>query len=242
MLKNLRQKLKDPFVKEVLLAIVLFCLPFLLWVHVLFSDEEFTVLKVLNWEYNHGYEVDRTFVWILLSHVIPISYLVTYFWFGKSRIRFPILGLILVLMYSLVQELLRGFVEMPRENNSNIALFLIIGIVFFFSRLIVKKKNTHHDILSLPFSLREILQSSILVLLVFLFFIQKIESFYEMKSIELGIIRFHSYGFYSIAILFWVLSVKLMVCIPSIMWILEERKWWKYALLNPICFFRKLRR
>ena len=69
---------RKKYVKDVIIAIVVVLLPFLIYTHLLF-DPDAKFIDLLGYTFEHGYDGNSTFMWYLLVKVIPILLLVIWF-------------------------------------------------------------------------------------------------------------------------------------------------------------------
>lgn len=98
------RKWKVQFKRELVVAILILTLPFLIYVHLLFSDNS-QDFGFLFWKWGHGYKNNQLFVWNFLSDLIPLCLLIIAFISSISYIRFYIIPFIITFFYFLLSDL-----------------------------------------------------------------------------------------------------------------------------------------
>jgi len=82
---------KRKYIKDIVLAIAITVLPFLLSIHLMYSEEK-DVLHFRDFSYHHGYANNSTFIWTVLISLIPILLFVLWFLTSRYWWRYFILG------------------------------------------------------------------------------------------------------------------------------------------------------
>ena len=234
MLNSLRAKLNNPFVREVLLAVVLFCLPFLLWVHVLFKDDSYSVIAFLGIVYNHEYPADQAFVWVVLSHLLAITYLLLFYYHDRGYCKHFVPFLLFLLIRFLISDLISGFNYLSENETFLFSIIFTSGLFLFLWHvdfLIFPKKSLIKQYLS---NKKEILYSFLLLGNVILFFLLLFVPSINETPINFGLFKIYAFGFPTVFLFLWFISLKLVILTPLSIWFLKEKKWWKYALISPI--------
>lgn len=233
MLNNLRAKLNNPFVKEVLLAVVLFCLPFLLWAHVWFAEGGPTIINFfgINLHFDFGPQV---FYWILISHIIPLLYLLLFSCSNKHRVRYLGVVLFFIVVQSLLEFVIDGYGNFSKEVSVWTSLVISFGIVFIMVQTRYFSVTKLSAILFRPLSAKEVL-----FILLFLCFIpvwfSRIWVHSDLESsLTLGWLEIGTFGFVTVGTFFWTFSFKAILLVAVVLWFFSTTSWWKYALLSPI--------
>jgi len=125
---------------DTLISVIIFCLPLLIYSHLL-VDEHSSVVSMLGNNYAVVYEDVRTFVWYLWSKLIPLSLMAIWFYTSPFWWRYFILFPLVLFIYSLTRHV---FVY-ANLNYSNLEIFIIsiltccllifLGDAFLFKKL-----------------------------------------------------------------------------------------------------------
>ena len=233
MLNNLRTKLNNPFVKEALLALVLFCLPFLLWTHIWFAEGAPTIINFFgfNLHFDFGPQV---FYWIIISHSIPLVYLLLFSCSNKHRVRYLGMLLFFIGIQSLLEFAMDGFDFFSKEISVWTSILISCSLVFIILQTKYFAFSKQRSTLFRPLSAREFL-----FLLTFLCFIPIWFSRFWVHSdlespLTLGWFEIGTFGFVTVGTFFWTLSFKAILLFAVVLWFFSTRSWWRYALLSPI--------
>lgn len=115
---------------DVLIALLVFALPFLAYIHLLFSDNN-SGFAFFNREYMHVFASNRTFIWYFFRNLIPLILLSV--WFLSTSKLYKFLLLPMIIMY--IKSLFNYFYEGPTNLSGfipseglGIIIWEIIGI------------------------------------------------------------------------------------------------------------------
>ena len=233
MLNILRAKLNNPFVKEVLLAVVLFCLPFLLWVHVWFSDDIATELSIFGLNLDHGMPTDAGYFWYAFIVLVPIIYGLLFYLFGKDNIKILMILFLIVLVRDFISNVFLVY-EPHIFFNYWIVSSILTVILFYY--LFSSDKISRPNLTSITWRKLNLKQKWFLFLciLTLIFWFGEFWLPANKKTLDFSLFKVGTFGFSSATHFLWILSRKSILLIIPTIWFLTEVKWWKYALLSPI--------
>lgn len=117
------------------MSIAVLGLPFLIYLHLLFSVDN-KVVSLFNLQIYHSYPSNQVFAWAVLKSLIPLALMLALFFSTRQSWKFFILPLISIFTYSVFGDL---FYSHLLEVNSPILTSLVI--VFIFNLLIVGIDN-----------------------------------------------------------------------------------------------------
>ncbi len=117
---------KRKYIREIFIGFWVLLIPFFLYFHKAFGDSEFIV--VFGNIYYHGLLTVETFAWFVLTKVVAILLLITWFFTTNYRWRYFIYVTLLVYSYTLI--MIFEFIPVLRENIVLNALMIsIIALV-----------------------------------------------------------------------------------------------------------------
>ncbi|GEM_PF-2819406 len=136
------------YIKEGIVAFLIVTLPFTIFLHLFYSDTD-DYIMVFSYSYYHHYASAEIFMWIILSLLIPLFFLIIWFLECTYRWKWFILSpLIIRLSY-----LLKNQLYYPEIIENNLTLFaLCVIIIFVFFLLLIKKYSYQRDLEKHPFS------------------------------------------------------------------------------------------
>jgi|GEM_PF-6666140 len=232
MTNKLLEKLKNPFFKELLLATILFCLPFLLWVHVLFNEDTATQFKVFGLVITHSWPNDALYIWYAILVLLLLLYSALYYFLGRDNIKVLMIVFMMVFTRDFISYVFLLY-EGPKVSYWLISSFLTIVV---FTLLFKLNKLPKPSFTSL-FKAKLALSQKCWIFLLGTCFIFWFGDFWLPKgreSLDFIFIRIGTFGFASVDDFLWLFSTKLLFLLIVLIWFFTERKWWKYALLSPI--------
>ncbi len=133
---------KRKHIWDFLRAIYIIVLPFGLYLHLLFDTEGTTIINIIGFSYEHGYNDLGALVWHFLSMLIPI--LLMLIWYFNYNYPFRYFILLPVLLFEF--HLFRYVIKYPWFSEHNILLFSIFILIFILMILllidgVILKKN-----------------------------------------------------------------------------------------------------
>lgn len=161
MKSNWQKKYKS----DVLIAITIAFLPFLAYMHLLFSNE----LKEISFfgiEISHGFESNSTFIWYLFKNIIPSTLLVIWLSTVAMRWKYLLLPLLTLYIYNTLDFLFDSFrlnnLRLINDENSILLIkimiiALTISVIFFCDTYYFKRYRRR----LLEISIKSILSSNI---------------------------------------------------------------------------------
>ena len=108
----LKSNWKRKYKSDVLIAIAIAFLPFLGFVHLLFSTDIET-FSIFGIEYSHIFHSNRGFVWDLFRSIIALSLLLIWFYTISMSYRYLILPLFILYVYDILQTLFLPYGSYP---------------------------------------------------------------------------------------------------------------------------------
>ena len=133
---------------ELLIAMSIALIPFLIYTHLLFDKTDNGLIEFFGLTYVHGYPNATTFIWFVLSTLIPFVLLVVWFLVNSYWWRYFVIIPGATYLYRFFNECLYypDFIEASRELYSLLftLLFTIVLLVFdkyLFSHFRIKKIN-----------------------------------------------------------------------------------------------------
>jgi len=141
---ELKSKWQRKYKLDVLIAIIIALLPFLGYIHLLFS-EEIKTFSLFGFEYSHIFSSNRSFVWSLLKNILPFTLLVIWFLTISLKCKYLIIPLFILYLNNLLNNLFAPFgkyIFYPFHYESyplTINILIIILIIGFIILL-----DTHY--------------------------------------------------------------------------------------------------
>lgn len=114
------------YIWDIGVILVLLVLPFVLYLHTFFSDGAKSV-TVYGIPYEHGYENNSVFVWVVLMHIMPMLLLVIWYFNTRYWWRHFILFPLFVVTYSLVKDVFKY----PDFIQEHIIVFAVLATTVF---------------------------------------------------------------------------------------------------------------
>ncbi len=225
-------KFKDNYLKELLLATILFCLPLLISIHALFSEDSVTNFTLFGLKFENAHGSDMGLVWCLLLIAIPLIFTILFFSNTSSALKPFLLLLIWWLTYEFLCEFINQIenIQSQRRLTSGIlATILVFNLSNFrLSFCLYKEKNPF-----IKFRRREGFFLFAVIMTFLLFLLYRFVGT-TIQELDLVFLKISNFGFSNVSVFIWVMGYKLGLSFIVFMWYLMERKWWKYALLSPI--------
>lgn len=138
MLSEHKTSWRVKFRSDMVLAILIFLIPFFSYIHLIYSDTSLFI-DLFGLKYLHVFPSNRTFVWYLLRNLIPIMLLII--WFFSSSKAWKYLIIIIVMIYA--NSLLK-YVFMPLMKPILNKIFYVFdytsityGLILFFVSILV---------------------------------------------------------------------------------------------------------
>ncbi len=220
---------KNPFVKEVLLALLILGNCMILPLHLLVNDE-LNSINISRYTYVHGYLSNQEFVWNLLSHIQVLIYAVVFLFFSQGRYRHALHGLVYWTSYRLLICLTpMAILDSIRPILQLSALMSVLALATVLAN-IEKRKIYRFQFSS---SKHDLILAHILLSLPLL---HRISYDLPLNTEEINVLGFTitNMGFLNVDMLFTYLFYKSFLVIPLFILFLKTKRWWKYALLIPI--------
>ena len=120
------RKWKVQFKRELMVAIILLVLPFLIYAHLIFSENSQDI-NLLFWRWGHGFKNNQLFVWNFLSDLIPLCLLIIAFVSTVNFIRFFIIPFIITFFFFLLSDL---FYLNPAHFFTRIEGYVLAVLIF----------------------------------------------------------------------------------------------------------------
>ena len=117
--------------KELLLSIYLLLAPFLIYLHLLFDDESFTI-NFFGYIFHHGSASTQFFVWLLITELTGFILLVLMFFNLEQKWKY-----VLFIPLSIYLLDLTRLSEMYIETSMKVLIFRIVVIALFVASLII---------------------------------------------------------------------------------------------------------
>ena len=117
---------KRKYIWDIILAIVIIVLPFLLYIHVYIEESELTYFMILDYKYEHGARGVKYFIYYVSTKLIPISVLGIWFLTSSNWWRYFILIPILFLLYGLTK------IVYPTDFDKNHHIYFSVFCICFF--------------------------------------------------------------------------------------------------------------
>ncbi|MDG1572980.1 hypothetical protein OZ410_11685 [Robiginitalea sp. M366] len=136
------------FYLDVFLALSIISIPFLIYLHLLFPAIESSELVLFGMEFQHGYYDNQTFVWLVLTGIVPILLISIYFLAAKGFSKYGLLLLISFFYFDFVSSVAKQNLLFSLVN-----LKAIIGLVGYLVLLIYLDRRIQKvvkDQLSIP--------------------------------------------------------------------------------------------
>ena len=224
---------KTSFIKEVLLALLILGNCFIPSLHLLASDE-LTTITLFNYEYNHGYVTNQTFIWSVLCQLQVLVYTVLFFLLSRRRFRWALLFLIYWIIYEFLWETLY-----PWTTKEHIAIVQYISILLTAIFAVLATYFNFRTMGNPDSQPKEQICSSDLVvtiLLIALPILGKLadEISYDLQELQVFGLTISNHGFPYVAAFIWYILKKTYLLLPLLLFFLTTKKWWAYALLVPI--------
>ncbi|MDT0621426.1 hypothetical protein [Croceitalea vernalis] len=228
------RKYKIPLIKEMVLAIFLFFLPFIISIHKIFNENKTSSIDFFGFSINLDsyYYSDQAFVWFVLIELVPLIYLIIFYLKSKQHYKLFLLPTI----WWICAINIRSYSRLIFELESLFVLSLAISFISLSPIVFLDRKFYFKLFKSKSFKKINWLNTKTLWLVVtfgsacFSKFVPK-----PMGELwDLGFIKIGSSGFPEVWILFYLVGLKLSIVIPLTIWFFEEQNWWRYALLSPI--------
>ena len=217
------------FRKEVLLTLLILANCTIVSLHLLASDELNTII-IFNYEYDHGYVTNQTFIWSVLCHFQNLIYSLIFLVHSERRYR----NALLLVIYWITYNTFVCFTPRLILEEARVVL-LCSALVLTISLAIGLAKKEKRKVWKFKFP-KHRFDLSIAIVLLSLPLIELISYVVPLGKPELNIMGYTltSMGFSNVYSLFSYLFLKLFVLIPLLFFFFATKRWWKYALLIPI--------
>jgi hypothetical protein len=117
-----------------IISILIIILPQLLFLHLLFDDED-TSMEIFGFIYNHGFQGTQTFIYIILTTLIPI--ILISIWYLESINWFK--WLILLSIFPWIDNSIR-YSYTDKSNLQFLVFSIMVSTAYFFLLNLIKKK------------------------------------------------------------------------------------------------------
>ncbi len=226
-----REISKKGFTKEVAMAVLLFCLPLLIPVHLLFDGNKASTFDLFGFKIVNSYNTDQLFVWAVAHQVLGLFYSIIFYTRSKGLIRHVLWFLMWYLAYRLCEEFFYGVEPLSKHYELLTVVFVSILnlITLRMQRFSISKAWTN---LRCSSSIERFY--ALMILLALFLRLSYIIIPDTLIQMDLGFITIGSFGFPDFLSFMWTFGAKLGLLIPLLVWFFMERQWWKYALLSPI--------
>ncbi len=220
---------KSPFVKEVLLALLILGNCLLPQLHLWVSDE-LTRITVFGYDYSHGYSSNQEFIWRLLCYVQILIYILISFYCTARRYKYALLALIYWVVYNTLVCLTPIAIL---EEIRSVLLWSAVFITLFLVNVKLVMAGEKSFTFKLP---KDKLDVSIVVVLLLLPLLHRLSYNLPQGIREITILghTVSSFGFQDLDAFFTYLFLKIYILVPLLFFFLATKRWWKYALLVPI--------
>ncbi|GMN05305.1 hypothetical protein MTsPCn5_06930 [Croceitalea sp. MTPC5] len=222
---------KKGFTKEVAMAALLFCLPVLILLHLLFDDDSAATLDIFGFRWTHGFVSDEVFSWIALTTFLSLVYLFLFYQSSKGLVKLVIQPFIWYLFYNFLSSFFPSIPEF--FDQPHVVLVTLSGVIVWWIMQVLRggisDSNQYHS--------TSLSKNVICALIIVLAFFIRVSNEFIPKTwleVDLGFMVVGSFGFPSFELFLWGLGFKLGLLLPLIAWFFYEKKWWHYALLSPI--------
>ncbi len=227
-------KLKEVHRREVLFALVLFTLPFLPLLHLLFPHTSIPSFKFFGLTFNDTWHTQQLFFWDFFRRLVFAIYCLLFYGSSNNKAK-SLLGILFFLnTFDLFDYWLYVIKELTTSTMVDSAALLVSMIIYYFSPFLNDLKfrfNTKR----LIFSHRKmILNYLIFGVVAVLLLSHNFSIFVDKQTLELPFFTMRSFGFPDIESFLWVLGFKISFLSIVIWWFFSEKRWWRYALLSPI--------
>ena len=131
-IENEFQRWKFQFNLELLIALIILIAPFLIYIHLLFSESS-NELDFFLFKWRHGFKHNQLLLWNCLSNFIPLVLILISFLTLNNRIRFFLLPLIIMFSFFLLSDIFyyqstHFFVNIDGIIIAFLLIILLIGI------------------------------------------------------------------------------------------------------------------
>ncbi|GMN05307.1 hypothetical protein MTsPCn5_06950 [Croceitalea sp. MTPC5] len=222
---------KDNYLKELLLAVILFCLPALILAHKFFQEDIASELVFFGLTFKNTLYDDQVMAYIFLLSLIPFMYMVFFFFHAKGIMR---LTLLLPILWTVYDQSLSIFYMMEPINayGKTLSFCLALIALYFLLKSFVPNLLTFKKLINLKRASKNL--SSLVPIGIFclLYCYNLIPD--DLNVFFIGDIKIDSFLYRSFQVLFYLLGIKLSMLLLLLTWYFTEKKWWKYALLSPI--------
>lgn len=124
--------------KELFLALFIFFLPFLIFIHVLFKDGESQTLNIFGFSFHHGYYGSNIYIWILLGSVIPLTLLLVWFFVTRYKWKYLIFLPMSIFMRTVTKMMFGGLLK-EYDIHVSIPIMIWMGILIVLDIVFFKK-------------------------------------------------------------------------------------------------------
>lgn len=221
--------------KNIAVALLVFVLPFLPYVHVLIKDND------LIWDYINTIEI--------------LKYQISFYGNLENLIYYPFLWFSITLMFCLLYKtanqwlrpfflfpVFLGFCKLftslspqPTENLWYIYhLILFIPFVYYFIKKLMVANISNYDKFGKAF-----FRSSMIAVLMSLPILYELWRFFPENTdiIRFGFMKISNYGFSDASQAMYSLLQKTCFLIPFFIYFIITKKWYRYAVLLPIIIY-----
>ncbi len=131
---------KKKYKRDIFLAFVVLVLPFCIYIHLLFEDDNSQYFNLFGNYYYHGFITTRAFAWFILSKIIPLSLCLIWFLVNSKWWRFSILLPIGLYMHSIISFFYdKVFYSEETLLETLIITALICSLIILFDESIINK-------------------------------------------------------------------------------------------------------
>lgn len=123
---------KRKFIWDIVMAVLVVFLPFLLYTHLLFDNFADTI-TILGYEYYHGFNGTRVLIWFFITKLIAILLLILWFLNNYYWWRYFIFIPLALWIHTLVELIF----ELPNSNENITVLYSFLTILLIFLLLIL---------------------------------------------------------------------------------------------------------
>jgi len=145
---------KKKYSGDILAAFMVLCSPFLIYIHLLFSDE-LDIISIFGFQFKHEYLSNEVFVWAILKSLVPLILLLIWFFSTAHKWRYLIFPLKSVFIYSIADNLffLSPFEENQRFSYAVVLLLSVCIIILIIDFLVLAdyRKNKIESSIDLLF-------------------------------------------------------------------------------------------
>ena len=231
-------------IASIIILIVLFLSTIDKWkyaliIPVVIYSENFIVY--LN-EVTDIFGVFRYFKYVVISGLVILLLVVDHRFFGKYRQLVLNLKITSLILESSTYELSEISKIISRRNekfdlNSNSQVLQgLYNRKLHFDKLLKEIKRVSITDLIRCNSAKSVLAILLIILSLSLWFLHR--SIPEgAMTYNLGFLTISSHGYNDVQIFIWVISRKVMVIVPMVIWFISYHSWWRYAVLSPLVLY-----